>query len=186
MSAGPSRQNIPEIDEIWTLHNGDYVFTIKRDAFKRFRKFNLENHLFSIKVKLLPEKSNGPKLVDILDDLRQGLEQIILSLQEIYRIQEEQKHLYILFEDDDDLSFVGVTTGNYLLFPTEPPAENNKQEEKNHAKKISNEAFDLLKSILRSHNSIKLTESFSIRATIFGKATIEERKRKGTLRQHQT
>lgn len=101
---------VPEIQESWAFHKAGYVFTIRRVAFKNFRKFHLQDHLYKAHIKLL-NNEKPPCLIEVLHDMRTGLEEMIEHLQDFYRPFAKDAHLYLLFDDDDSLSFVGVTTG---------------------------------------------------------------------------
>ena len=117
----------PRSEDFWQINNDNYVFTIRRNTFKRNRHFNLDDFLFSIKI----DVKNGtlPKLFDVLTDLDDSLVSIISSLQSIYenvpesarqsRYNNLQRQIYITFQDtDDESSFVAVNSGNFTNITT--------------------------------------------------------------------
>ena len=169
--------DLPKIQDSWTFQNFGYLFEIKRIAFRNFRKFHLEDHLYQVSVKLLNNEKN-PRLIDVLADMRSGLEQMVENLQDIYRSTDKEAHLYLFFDDEDSLSFVGVSTGNYTLFPA-----NSQKDDHLHAKRIVNNALGLFRSVLQSHQKIDLTEGFVIKATILSKNNIRRKRRMGTLKE---
>ena len=55
---------LPKIQDSWTFRNSGYLFEIKRKAFRNFRKFHLEDHLYEVTVKLL-NNEKPPLLIDV-------------------------------------------------------------------------------------------------------------------------
>ena len=102
--------SLPQIQDRWVIFKEGYIFEVKRISFVNYRKFRLEDHLYKTQVTILDE-SKAPKLFEILHDMRSGIEQMIRNLQDIYRKNSREAHLYLLFEDHNSLSFVGATTG---------------------------------------------------------------------------
>ena len=107
--------SLPNYHDKWTFFNTGYVFEIERISFVHFRKFRLEDHIYKAHLRILDEDQTPPKLFEVLADMRSGLEQLIRNLQDIYRKNSSDAHLYLLFEDNNSLAFTGVTTGNYKL-----------------------------------------------------------------------
>ena len=168
--------NLPKIQESWVFYNSGYIFTIKRKAFRNYRLFNLEDHLFEVSVKLL-DGGKKLKLIDILGDMRSGLAQMIEGLQDIYKNSDRQSQIYLFFDDEKTDSFAGVASGNYKLFPVNP-ADDQLQ-----AKKIAINGLGLLKTVLQSHQKIDLTENFSIKVTVLHKHHLEKKRKAGTLKE---
>ena len=106
---------LPEIQDKWVYTRNGYIFEIQRTSFVHYRRFRLEDHIFSASINILDDTKEPPKLYEILGDLRSGIEQLIQNLQDIYRKSSPESHLYLLFQDQDSLAFSGLTTGNLLI-----------------------------------------------------------------------
>ena len=107
--------SLPDYHDKWTFYNTGYVFEIERISFIHFRKFRLEDHLYKARLRILDTDKAPPKLFEVLADMRSGIEQLIRNLQDIYKTNCPDAHLYLLFEDENSLAFTGVTTGTYYL-----------------------------------------------------------------------
>ena len=104
--------SLPEVQDKWVYTKKDYIFEIQRTSFVHYRKFGLEDNIYSARIRLLDEEKNPPTLFDILNDMRSGIEELIKNLQDIYRKNGPESQIYILFQDQESIAFTGVTSGN--------------------------------------------------------------------------
>ena len=128
-----------------------------RAEFQRHMKFNLDDHLFQVKVQL-KDSEEIPILLDLAEDINKILEITLGRLQNLYSSKFEH-HVYISFEQIET-GFFGITTGNFLLHSKTHEPEVN-------CRLIARSALELLKSVLRSDKALKLDDSFKIKSKNF-------------------
>ena len=87
-----------------------------RSRFKRSWKFNIEDHLFVIKVLPIPDylginpaDVQRPFLINMSEDLKITLEKVLHYFQRLYS-PEFERHIYLCFSQENN-GFLGVTTG---------------------------------------------------------------------------
>ena len=85
---------------------------LKRVKSKKAHKFDLDDHIFSIKIENI--KNKRPKLIDIMNDLDSALEEALKYLQSIY-LPDKEHHIYICFEQQS-ADILGATTGIYCHY----------------------------------------------------------------------
>ena len=168
--------SLPKIRESWVFFNEGYKFEIRRKAFRNHRRFHLEDHYFEASLKLLDDKK-APKLINVLEDIRSGLVQLIRNLQDLYKTSNRESQIYLFFDEEESHSFVGVATGNYRLFSANPSVSDHLQ-----AEKIAINGLGLLRSVLQSHQKISLTKSFVIKVTVLHKRHLDYKRKIGTLK----
>ena len=84
---------------------------IRRVKSKKAHKFDLDDHIFSIKIQ--PIKNMRPKLIDTMNDLDSALEEALKYLQSIYK-NDKEHHIYICFEQQST-NVLGATTDEIVF-----------------------------------------------------------------------
>lgn len=80
------------------FENGQFVLYLQKEAFLRQKRFNLQDHLFHIKIKL-KNNNDFPFLKDILDFLEQGLLHIIKDIKKFYDKKDANVCFLTLFQE---------------------------------------------------------------------------------------
>ena len=154
-----------------SLSHNDLQFFIQRIHFARQKRFSLDDHLFKINVK--STLSSQPKLVDILDKLREGIAQLLGQIQDLY--SPENRHQIYLTIDDAGFRKNGINTGNYSLY-------GSGTDQKAYLNSIALDALNILANCLRSYDHLKLSEAFHIYVRVLSVPHMKHKEKKGVLK----
>ena len=83
-----------------------------RIKFNRASNFNLDDHLFRLKIEKINKEE--PFLIDVMDDLSSILENAIKYLQNLYSKNNEH-HIYIAFSQQS-APVLGITSGKPIKY----------------------------------------------------------------------
>lgn len=79
------------------FENDQFVLFIEKEAFLRQKRFNLQDHLFHVKIKI-KNNTNIPFLKDILDFLEKGLLHVMSNIKKFYKEEDANICFLTLFQ----------------------------------------------------------------------------------------
>jgi hypothetical protein len=80
------------------FENDNFQLYLQKEAFMRQKRFNLQDHLFHIKIKM-KNNSGTPYLKDIIDFLEQGLLYIMENIKQFYNTEDANVCFLTLFQE---------------------------------------------------------------------------------------
>ena len=93
------------------FENDEMELFIEKAAHLRQKKFDLQDHIFHMKIKLKNSNSTAPLLRDILDFLQAGFSYILENVRKFYNSEDHNIAFLTLFQRP---MINGLNTGNYL------------------------------------------------------------------------
>ena len=187
-----------------TLGESDNVeFFVKRVSFSRQTRFRLDDHLFQFT--MISHSRRQPLLSSLITKLKIGIIKLIIELQLLYD-RESHHQMYLTF-DDSHFTRGGINTGNYSIHSDHvknidddlvnmaqeradsEEFENDPQNididdisDKQHAALIATDCLNILASVLRSYDHIKLDESFHIFFRVLSVPHMNQKRKENRLR----
>jgi hypothetical protein len=97
VSISPQPLTLPKQTDI-IFENAQFLLYMQKEAFLRQKRFNFQNHLFHLKIKL-KNYSDIPFLKDILDFLEQGLLHVMENIKTHYKKEDANVCFLTLFQE---------------------------------------------------------------------------------------
>jgi hypothetical protein len=96
-SNSPKESTVPKQTDI-IFENEQFILYMQKEAFLRQKRFNFQDHLFHLKIKL-KNNSDIPFLRDILDFLEQGLLHVMENIKTFYKEEDANVCFLTLFQE---------------------------------------------------------------------------------------
>ena len=128
-------------------------FRVKRIAFARQTSFRLDDHLFQFD--MISHARRAPLLSKVLKKLKEAIKLLVIEFQDLYPA--ENRHQVYLTFDDRAFTRGGINTGNYSIH-----SMNDSISDEQYAEKLAEDSLDILASVLRSYDHLKLQEGFHV------------------------
>ncbi len=112
---------------------------------QRQRRFQIEDHLFYIKLRLKDERTESPLLVDILEALQEGFDYILKNLRQFYNASDHNMAYMTFFQEP---MINGINTGGFDI------NENSVE--------MIQRLLQMLNQFLISNQSLKVNETFKV------------------------
>jgi hypothetical protein len=96
-----------------SYENDIFELILQKTNHIRQKKFNLEDHLFHMKIRLKNANAPPPLLRDVLDFLNIAFNQILTNVRQFYNPQDHNVAYLTLFQTP---MINGLNTGNFFIF----------------------------------------------------------------------
>ncbi len=149
------------------FNNNDLKVVVNEVAHKKFSRFNVDDHLYSVNFKV-KQGRKVPYLLDIEEALEKSMIKVLDRLKASYN-QAEDFQVYVTIIGRGIKS--GINTGNYSL--------------KSSSTKIVRWMLSMLYNFLKSKQTMKLNSTFHIKVKVLSvEHTNDLERRKRTFRKH--
>ncbi len=144
------RAKINELESgVNVYQDNNVVISVKKIDHKKQTRYNLEDHLFELRIRALHADMTPPLVYSLEKGIRTALISVITTLQKIY---DETQHREVYLTVCEKSILRGLNTGNYHLFMS--------------SSDLAHQVLNILHSYLKSHENMRLSDSFKINAKI--------------------